>query len=222
MTPDTCSDVRVSLGAYVLGALEPTERHEVDRHVDQCPACRDDLAEIAGLPGLLAHVHVDDIVGDDPEAPPELLDRLLAAASTERRRTRRWRLAAATAAVVVGCIGGAVVVQALDDGGTDQPAPATGQVFRASDAASGVDAKVTATPTGWGTALRIQLSGVPRGERCSLVVVAAGGERESVAKWKVDYEGGVDVDGSTDLTLPEVVAFDVVTKDGRRLVRIPA
>jgi anti-sigma factor RsiW len=35
----SCDDVRIDLGAYVLGALEPDERRRVDEHLRDCPAC---------------------------------------------------------------------------------------------------------------------------------------------------------------------------------------
>jgi anti-sigma factor RsiW len=49
-----CAQARISLGAYVLGALEPAERGAVDAHLATCEGCRVELAEIADLPALLA------------------------------------------------------------------------------------------------------------------------------------------------------------------------
>src|SRR4051794_40547905 len=42
--------------AYVLGALAPAERLEFEGHLALCTRCRASVAEIAGLPGLLAQV----------------------------------------------------------------------------------------------------------------------------------------------------------------------
>lgn len=38
-----------SLGAYVLGALSPTERAEVGEHLRGCSGCREELAGLAGF-----------------------------------------------------------------------------------------------------------------------------------------------------------------------------
>ena len=43
-------------GAYVLGALSPAERAAYERHLSTCSACREAVAEIAVLPGLLGRL----------------------------------------------------------------------------------------------------------------------------------------------------------------------
>ena len=53
---DPCTQRRFDDGAYVLGALSPAERHAFEEHVGDCGKCRDNLASLAGLPGLLARV----------------------------------------------------------------------------------------------------------------------------------------------------------------------
>ena len=87
MTPAMeCPEARVSLGVYVLGAIDPAERALVDAHLATCRDCRDELAGLAGLPALLARVSAEEAValaagegrrgrpgGPGGEAPPELL-----------------------------------------------------------------------------------------------------------------------------------------------------
>ncbi|MEV0967004.1 anti-sigma factor family protein [Microtetraspora glauca] len=99
----TCEDVRISLGVYVLGALDTEETAEVEAHLDDCPDCLAELAELSGLPPLLARVSEEDIRhAADP--PREMLDRLLAA--TVRRRRRSRVMLALAASVVVAALGG--------------------------------------------------------------------------------------------------------------------
>jgi hypothetical protein len=104
----------VEAGAYVLGALPPAERSLYERHINTCAACRDEVADLAGLPGLLGRLDADTAgsIGQ-PEGPPvKLLDKMLADTHAERlsrRRRRRWErgmilLAAACLALVVGGI----------------------------------------------------------------------------------------------------------------------
>ena len=129
MTPTwDCTDARVSLGVYVLGAIEPAERALVDAHLATCRDCRDELAGLAGLPALLARVNPDEIsriraddtvrtVTDD-RPPGELIGTVLDLAEARRRRTR-WRFVAAAAAVVAiagGLFGGLSSIGLADRG----------------------------------------------------------------------------------------------------------
>ena len=51
-----CAEARLSLGVYVLGAIDPAERALVDSHLAGCRDCRDELAGLAGIPALLSRV----------------------------------------------------------------------------------------------------------------------------------------------------------------------
>jgi Putative zinc-finger len=53
MSDDRYSDWDAS---YLIGALSADERREYERHLTECAACRGQVAELAGLPGLLAAV----------------------------------------------------------------------------------------------------------------------------------------------------------------------
>ncbi len=102
----------VETGAYVLGALPPVERSAYEQHLTACAECRDQVAELAGLPGLLGRLdaHTASSIGRPEGAPPALLDRVLASAQTERLRRRRrgwWErgLTLATAAALALVVG---------------------------------------------------------------------------------------------------------------------
>jgi anti-sigma factor RsiW len=58
----TCSDATVALGAYVLGALEPDERQQVEEHLRACPGCAAELEGFRSLPGLLDRVRPEDLL----------------------------------------------------------------------------------------------------------------------------------------------------------------
>ncbi|MEV7805142.1 zf-HC2 domain-containing protein [Microbispora sp. NPDC088329] len=73
----TCEEVRISLGAHVLGALDAVETAEVEAHLETCAACRKELDELSGLPPLLALVSAEDI--ERAAAPPRaVLDGVVA------------------------------------------------------------------------------------------------------------------------------------------------
>ncbi|MEU8178315.1 zf-HC2 domain-containing protein [Microbispora hainanensis] len=77
----TCEEVRISLGSYVLGALDDEETAEVEAHLDTCAACRAELSELSGLPPLLARVSAEDI--ERAAAPPRaVLDGVFAGAAS--------------------------------------------------------------------------------------------------------------------------------------------
>ncbi|MEU6752275.1 zf-HC2 domain-containing protein, partial [Spirillospora sp. NPDC046719] len=68
-----CADVRTALGVYVVGAIDPAERGRVDAHLEGCPACRDELAGLAGLPALLGRVEeaqLEQVAGPGAAGPP--------------------------------------------------------------------------------------------------------------------------------------------------------
>jgi predicted anti-sigma-YlaC factor YlaD len=99
-------------GAYVLGALAPAERAAYERHLSGCAACSAEVAQIAGLPGLLRRLDPGTAasIGQPESAPPALLETMLTDARSRRlreRRRHRWQrsaalLVAACLAVVVG------------------------------------------------------------------------------------------------------------------------
>jgi hypothetical protein len=102
-------------GAYVLGALSPAERAAYERHLATCSFCREAVADIAVLPGLLGRLDPADFEKLLAPDPPQrtrrssMPDLVMAAQSTRReeRKRVRWRvlgstLAAACLALVVG------------------------------------------------------------------------------------------------------------------------
>src|SRR6202453_2705496 len=115
MTEWTCAETRISLGVYVLGAIDPSERGLVDAHLATCRDCRDELAGLARLPALLARLPPEELDRIEAEAGPadedpsrQLVGTVLDLAAARRRRNR-WRYAAAAAAVVAlagGVFGG--------------------------------------------------------------------------------------------------------------------
>jgi hypothetical protein len=93
-------------GAYVLGALCPAERADFERHLFLCLPCRDSVAALAVLPGLLGRL--DTATAAPPAAPAarsaSILTGALATAARAKlgqRRRLRWCFAAAGLAVMM-------------------------------------------------------------------------------------------------------------------------
>ncbi|MEU8206998.1 zf-HC2 domain-containing protein [Streptosporangium sp. NPDC049046] len=100
----TCEEVRISLGVYTLGALEPDERVLVEAHLAECAECRAELEELAGVATFLGRVSEGD-VAQVASPPTVVLDRLLSA-KVRRHRTNRLMLSLAASVLVVGLGGG--------------------------------------------------------------------------------------------------------------------
>lgn len=111
----TCDEVRMSLGVYVLGALEPDERVLVEAHLAECAECAAELAELSGVATFLGRVSEDD-VAQVASPPTAVLERLLSA-KVKRRRITRLMLLLAASVLVVGLGGGTfwAVVQSPRD-----------------------------------------------------------------------------------------------------------
>ena len=88
------------LGPYVLGDLTDAEKRELERHLETCSSCRDDLYEVRHAHGILQATVASP--------PPELKDWVLARARSEARHppAGRWRiwLPAAAALLVVALL----------------------------------------------------------------------------------------------------------------------
>jgi hypothetical protein len=207
----SCSEATLALGAYLVGALDPRERADVEAHLAACPACREEMAELAPLPGLMSRITAEDVVAGPPVADDALLDRLLAAAARERRVARHRRWLAAVAAVVVLAGGTAAGVGAYD--------AATAPPSHTFAAASGpVHMSVRLSPTAAGTSVRLRLSGVASEQRCRLVAVSDTGSREVAGSWEANYSGVAQIDGTTWISYRHLRRLVVETFDGRELV----
>lgn len=231
---EDCRMIRHSLGAYVLGALDPAERARVDAHLADCPDCREELASLAGLPALLHRVPVAEARmlategGQQPLAPPpdELLRSLLARVSG-RRRARRWRTLAAAAAAAVFALGaGAAGASALSSGGSPQPlptaAPTAGETVSGTAPSSGIHLTVKYQPASWGTSMAVQVTGVPAGTVCQFRVTDAAGHSTVAGNWRVSYQDeGAWYPVSTAVNAHSMRSFQVTT-GGKVLVSAAA
>jgi len=214
----SCDECRLALGVYVVGAIEPAERALVDRHVSGCKPCRDELAALAGIPGLLGRLDEAQVlaVSEPSVTDSDLLERILATAASRRRATRRRMVAAAAAVVLLAGTGGAAYVAQHDESSSAVPA-----ALRLSSTSGSVRAQVTLVPKAWGTSLDLRLSGVPEGERCRMVAVGRDGTTDAAASWRATYNGTAAVTGATAIDVRQIRTVRVVAGDGHTLVTVP-
>jgi len=197
-----------NLGAYVLGSLEPAERAAVDEHLLSCPTCAAELADLTGLPALLAGV---DLSAYNPAIPSAgLYDRIAAAtAALPRHRRRRLRLVAVAAAVIVLAGVGAGLGLAVH-----HRAPSV------SASAGAVHITVTASAESAGTALKVTVEGLPEDEHCHLVAIARDGSRHGAGDWVATYAGRAEVTGSTDVPRADLASLVLLGTHGQPLVTV--
>lgn len=97
-----CAGIRPHLGVYVTGAIGPADRAALVRHLASCEQCRDELAGLAALPGLLRRLPAraaaqpcgDSAAAPERDAGEALLGRVFSRMAVRRHR-HRWALAAA-------------------------------------------------------------------------------------------------------------------------------
>jgi anti-sigma factor RsiW len=233
MTADGCAEVRLSLGAYVLGALDPADRSRVDAHLATCADCRDELASFAALPGLLGRVSRSEVETEPADPGPQLLDRLLSAAAAERRHDRRRRILASVAAgvIVLAAIGVTVgVAQSRHSATPPGVVAGASQTISATNPQTHVQATITEWKKGWGASVDVTVVGVTAdlaGESCQLIAVGPGGKTDVAASWAAPAAGytglsKVTASGSTAMAAKDITAFKVVGSDGATLVWVPA
>jgi len=222
-----CGEIRLALGVYVLGAIDPAERALVDAHLSDCQDCREELAGLAGLPALLGRVPLADVerlalddteLRDLEEPPAELLDSLLGRISA-RRRARRWRgvLAAAAAAVIAigGGIGGGVLIS------QGQGVPQGFDLVRGSSAATHVSAAVYYGPASAGTSMQVQVSGIPNGTSCEFWLTTFDGQHVLAGLWTVNGTHGNWYEVDSPVATAKIRSFDV-SAAGKVLVNVRA
>lgn len=209
-------------GAYVLGALSAGDRREFEQHLLTCERCTRAVGELAGVPGVLGLVPVDEALAiadvpaeradptdDGPaQAPPVSL--LARRARKDRGRRRVLLGAAAVALLVVGGAGGALVAQVSGGEGTPAVVASAETVRLAPVDASGVEADLTLHPEAWGTRVEWSCSYPPdyavQGVEYELTLVDSSGERVRVATWTGGSSSTTTGLTATTSLTPETIA----------------
>lgn len=219
--------------AYVLGSLTGTERREYEVHLGGCGRCRAAVAELSGMPALLALLDLDDVRALDEELPgpplrPEVLDSVLAKVSWRRRRYRWLTSAAVGLAAVLLAVGLVVVIRpevfGLHTGSQHQQAARMLEMSKVSD--TPINASVGLSSYAWGTRINMACTYGDWGKKdaspqnLGMVVVGRDGSRTEVATW-LGLSGATALpSGNTTLPINEIAAVQMVSSpDGKVLLQ---
>ncbi len=183
MNPNAANDeqhheLRMSLGAYVLGQLSPDEAAALEVHLDGCRGCTSELAELTPVASALSQMRR----GPGPDAsaapPPELGDRVVAAVSgVARGEHRRPWLAAA---VLTAAAAAVALVTAVGVGVLRESDPAPGvplESVQVQTGQPGLQASADLVDHTWGIEVKLTASGFDRGARYRVAVLGVDGTR---------------------------------------------
>lgn len=214
----------VEVGAYVLGALTSGERSAYERHLASCPSCREEVAELAVLPGLLGRVDAPTVQSLDvpaEPAPPHLLLATLHAAQQERHRSRRWRHwrlgAGIAAALLAAAVGLSVTIVKLSAGPSFAPVvaqmtpvdpgvPVSALMGYSAASGGGTDIQMLCLyrrADGYGTVWTVRLVVYARGS----------GIPQALRSWAVHPGTDVTVTSHTDLAPDQIARIELTRTD---------
>ncbi|MFV8263742.1 anti-sigma factor family protein [Mycolicibacterium peregrinum] len=209
--------------AYVLGALESSERREYEAHLDGCAQCRSAVAELTGMPALLAMLDLDDVLAlesEEPDPPlrPEVLQSVLAKVSSGRRRSRWVTTAAVGVAAALLALGVVVGIRPEVFGlhsGSEQQSAQMLAMSKVSD--TPINASIALTSYSWGTRIDMACSYGSWGKQdappqnLGMMVIGRDGSRNEVATW-IGLSGATALpSGNTQMPMSDIAAVQLVT-----------
>jgi hypothetical protein len=207
---DSCGAARIELGAYVLGTIGPADRDRVEEHLGSCARCREVLASLAGLPGLLRRVTDGEArLGTDASSEKLPDATLTGLVRTAVRRRRRNRAVAAVAAGALAAVTAATVVAVRPAGSVPgDTGLAWAATVRSANRVTAAQATIRYAPRPWGTELEARITGVHPGIRCQLRVTSIDGRHIEAGGWII-ATGFFWFPASVPLTAASLSSFEI-------------
>jgi Putative zinc-finger len=218
--------------AYVLGSLSSAERREYEAHLETCDRCRAAVADISGMPALLAMLDVEDVRAlekEQPEPPPlrpEVRQQVLDKVRWRRRRSRLLTSAAVGLAAALLAVGLVVAVRPGIVGLQSGTTQATAQQLEMNKlVTTPFSATISLNSFAWGT--RIDMAcvygdwssggGVPP-SNLGMVVVGRDGTHTQIATW-LGMSGATALpSGNTPVPVGEIAAVQLVSADSGQVL----
>ncbi len=181
----THPQLRDLLGPYVMGDLAPDEQREVEEHLEGCPSCRDEVADLR-----LVHERLTDLVSLEETPPRYLKERVLT--ETPPQRTSRFLLVAAAAAVLCAF----AVLGVLYSTGFFAPDEVAAAELKGTDLAPGAGGEIQLYGSGDNMEVRLEAWGIPpcKDDEYYELWFVGDEERVSGGSFTVGPSGRVEVD----------------------------
>ena len=218
--------------AYVLGSLSSTERREYEAHLETCKRCRSAVAEISGIPALLAMLDLEDVRALEEEAPetpplrPEVLDSVLDKVRWRRRRSRWLTSAAVGVAAALLAVGVVIAIRPEIVGLENYTPQETVQALDMNKVSeTPINASISLTGFGWGTRIDMACSygdwgqsGNTEPQNLGMVVVGRDGSHTEVARW-LGLSGATALpSATTPMQKDEIAAVQLVLADSGKVL----
>jgi hypothetical protein len=221
--------LREAVGAYLLGALEPAEADEVAAHLSDCESCRAEYGELADMVPLMAMVSEREAVQGPVRPEPAVLGRVLARSRSRvtgsgpgrGARPRRARFALAAACVVLAGTGSAVGMRMSTHATSTTAWSSSVVVTPYGHTSADISAMADVTPASWGSKIDLQMDGLPKGYKCSMIVVGTDGSRDSGGTWNVWAGGSITIPTTSSIPPEHIAAIEVDLPDGTVLLTVP-
>ncbi len=206
-------ELRMLLGAFVLGGLDDADHHAFSSHLRGCPECQREAAQLSGIPRLLDLADGADPVSDPNPANLPATVLLLHRVRADRRR-RRWSLLAAAVVTALALVGGGVLVgQAVA-----RPVSAQGTaVVAAPTGGSQAQVRLVLVTKAWGTQLDLVGTSLPTSGAMALWVVDDAGQATQVATWSATPSGQATLTAACATSPQRLRSVQVRTDAGRTL-----
>lgn len=187
------------LGPYVLGELTDAEKQELERHLESCATCRENLDDVRYAHGTLK------TAGGGP--PPELKEWVLARVRAEARQstTAGWKawLPAAAAVLLIAAVLGFGLLRMVSG-------PSDGLALTSTSAAPQAGGELRGEQVGENFKVELEAWGLPEpraGEYYEMWYAREGGERISCGTFQAQKDGHTTVNMSAPasaVAYPEV------------------
>ncbi|MEJ7649913.1 MAG: zf-HC2 domain-containing protein [Nakamurella sp.] len=213
------TQAQLSLGAYVLGALDAGDRNELEEHLAECTDCRREVVSFAGLPGLMGRVTLAEVRQHEQEPTPSarLQASTVAAIRSEqqssRRTVRRWRVIAGggLAAAVAACTALILVLTTSTPATVDAATVRQNLTAAAGTSASGSLSLLSKT---WGTQVHVVLADLPRTGAFTVRTIDDSGRQSTAATWQATPSGRAELTGATSSQIDDIERVEIVTDAG--------
>lgn len=213
--------------AYVLGSLSSAERKEYEAHLTACDRCRAAVADLSGMPALLAMLDADDVRALDtapPEPPPlrpEVREQVLEKVRWRRRRARWLTATAVGLAAALLAVGLVIAIRpevvGLQSGGGQEVAAEELPMTKLEP--TPFSATIAMHSYAWGTRIDMACSygdwsgGPTPPSNLGMVVVGRDGKSSQIATW-LGLSGATALpSGNTPVPVAEIAAVQLVSVD---------